>query len=86
MTFTKKELQIFWGGISIGIIGAILGNLFTSLWTSLLISELSKFWWGKPLLWITFGIIFLITIFFILWVGNKLKKINKIKRGRPKRK
>ena len=86
MSFTKKEKQIFWYGIGLATLGGILGNLFVSIWSYLLIENANKFWWGEILLWIVFLIIFLLFVGFAIWIGKTLKKVDNIKRGRPKTK
>jgi len=85
MTFTKKEKQMFWNGIGLALFGSILGNLFTALWTDRLIRESSKFSWGNILLWIVFIVVFIVLVLFIWNIARTLKKVDKIKKGRPKR-
>ena len=70
---TEKEQKIFWKSILFGIGGGVLGNLFTSLWTHLLILQVEKFSWGNLFLWAIFIIIFLLLVGVILKIGKKLK-------------
>jgi len=71
----KKEKKIFWYGISMGISGGILGSMFSSLFIELLINEIKKYWWGTPLLWILFIIIYVSLMYLLYKIKVNLSKL-----------
>ncbi len=79
MSFNKNEKMIFWLGILSGIVGGAVGNFWVGSYFNMISEDYSD------LSFITFILCSLIFLFLVFWIYKILKKIQLIKRGRPKK-